>query len=1454
MRGVITSIVLLFVMASCTSGSNSTGDGRNNDDPCASCSDGSCEGTPCDDGHLCTLDDACNAQGTCAGAFKSCNDNNACTSDACLPDTGACSNLPLNTEECQPDGSLCDNVECDDQNPCTIEDCNPNTGDCVYTQLLSGTSCDDNTACTDLDACNNLGACVGVARDCTDNDQCTTDACANSECTHERLNTPSCQQSTGCANNSECDDHVFCTTDTCVLSTGECTYTPKAETVTCDDGNPCTEHDACNTEGACAGTTKQCNSENACTAGSCNVNTGECTLVDVENGTPCNAGACTTLGTCNSGMCTAGTVSCTTSECQATYACKSKDFSCPSPYLVKTNVAPTTQAVTENQRLYGLNQGEDGCVYNRALNSLEAVVCDNRTLVTREVCDLEFFKTHSSTKPTPVTCGRTDSRFDATFATLRNEDNPVNPDNDDIWCLVDSGNGLLDCEYYGLQPRESKCLNDRYLMTCGSNLEPELARTKYPNASIPKGANEVSGFGNIGFIDCFNGSDGSTLGGGGNGGGIVGQCGNHPVHGDAVCLPRGMHFDDASLDVTNPPAYATDWTIFVSSYEDAVSLPSNSSIESLRKRLFKDTDAGRLLGDQIVVSCGSPSNNFTSPYMQLDTLGQLYTDYDLAIVKAGVQKLHDRGILYAGYANFWGPEMRPGLTWYDAGYQYGYMEQGTINSSGAWSGLGADGFEVIPHSCWDQDYDGISNLLDNCKTVANHDQILHRQNGTYHIGEACWPSTPGSDLNDIDGDGKGNAEDNCPLVSNEGQADGDHNAIGDACDDLINTTCQTELLEANLNSGDGTSASTVVRINHLGSPVYRRDMEWSWDLCQPRWLDAIYKWIDLMYAADLDAFTWDVAYTADCFSAYHIERFKGFLAGIDAADASNPNMQSIAQYKSLLTNIETDINVADYRASLSEEEWNNSAVRTLWEAFQLMRVAEVSDAIKAQSNWKAAGLDRTPIVMFFNNGPRADSMILNAYDDISGLETGMTLNEPVTGVTQGLPFEDGRGWPQVSHEYIYDLHLSTGKRFWNWTIPVLLNDDRTNLYVAETLAGGGIAQTAWCHHASFAPKKGYFAPDLETRMQQGPIFDFADQNKALLSLQRPEPNAAAIKPIGLYWSEGLPQCSGNEDVDLDAARMVYQALRDLHMNVRIIPGGPLAYGPYANANPAQIKPTLLEKYDYIIFPGWSAMSRAEKDAFNAYALLPGKTLYVVQGSGSKDAFCNELSSGNPPWSSEWTPQSKIKELSIIEDDVTYALTKESLRHALTPNRDVRQNRDEAGECVTANNAPCPACDCYEMEDIASVREVIRTRLLTYMTNVPPRYSTTLSPNIHINEYVDANGWPVYHLINYNLEAYDSGETPVYVTTGESRKGPYPHVHFGRSSAQNVSWTNVPLPASIGSTSFTYTVAQVGLPKMLGRSDVPESSSAESGSLNTNTALNITVNNLYQWAIISFKNQ
>ena len=72
----------------------------------------------------------------------------------------------------------------------------------------------------------------------------------------------------------------------------------------------------------------------------------------------------------------------------------------------------------------------------------------------------------------------------------------------------------------------------------------------------------------------------------------------------------------------------------------------------------------------------------------------------------------------------------------------------------------------------DRDQDSVPDVIDNCPSTANPDQLDTDADGR---GDACDP--------DDDDDGIADAQDNCPLVSNPQQGDRDQDGAGDLCDD-----------------------------------------------------------------------------------------------------------------------------------------------------------------------------------------------------------------------------------------------------------------------------------------------------------------------------------------------------------------------------------------------------------------------------------------------------------------------------------------------------------------------------------------------------------------------------------------------------------------------------------------------------------------------------------------------
>jgi hypothetical protein len=124
------------------------------------------DGVTCNDRNLCTQTDTCQT-GACVGenpiectAIDLCHDAGTCN-----PNTGICSNPPIDTDVCNPVD------QCTDYDPMS---CNSLTGACLTPNKADGSACTDGDACTQTDGCQ-AGSCVGSDPvDCTDTAECRT--------------------------------------------------------------------------------------------------------------------------------------------------------------------------------------------------------------------------------------------------------------------------------------------------------------------------------------------------------------------------------------------------------------------------------------------------------------------------------------------------------------------------------------------------------------------------------------------------------------------------------------------------------------------------------------------------------------------------------------------------------------------------------------------------------------------------------------------------------------------------------------------------------------------------------------------------------------------------------------------------------------------------------------------------------------------------------------------------------------------------------------------------------------------------------------------------------------------------------------------------------------------------------------------------------------------------------
>ncbi len=320
----------------------------------------------CDDGNPCTSD-------TCLGAagFKVCfntvnvgqsceADGLGCTLDECQPD-GSCG---FEDEACTPDTYVNESGAVA-LNTCTTDcvedpfDADGN-GDLFVCHVPLAVPSDSDVKPSDP-ACD-YWTCsaaapvipVHVVTDCSGMlDECNERACdpdgAKDNCAAVTMLTGAACESSNPANlciSAQCadpdgngvatcedydlpapiEDTDTCNTLTCDPSDGSWGWVADQLGVTCDDGAPCTEDDACTVAGTCEGAWKDCSTFNDdCNSFSCNITSGACEVDTIADGSSCDDGdglACT-LGTCDaSGVCQSAAVACAgvAPECN-TYAC-----------------------------------------------------------------------------------------------------------------------------------------------------------------------------------------------------------------------------------------------------------------------------------------------------------------------------------------------------------------------------------------------------------------------------------------------------------------------------------------------------------------------------------------------------------------------------------------------------------------------------------------------------------------------------------------------------------------------------------------------------------------------------------------------------------------------------------------------------------------------------------------------------------------------------------------------------------------------------------------------------------------------------------------------------------------------------------------------------------------------------------------------------------------------------
>jgi hypothetical protein len=213
--------------------------------------------TPCSDDNVCTAGDTCQ-DGDCIAGPNTCG----CNSDAdCLvaDDGNPCNGqlfCDLSTHSCLVNPTTI--VQCPfvGNNPCAPVECNPQNGQCEASPK-PGKLCDDGNPCTALGICvqNQCEAGVNIC-------QCQSAAdCQLFDDANVCNGVLYCDQQNGlCETNlaaiPPCPDGLDpCTDNTCDPSTGGCKSVAATDGTWCNDGEPCTKNDSCQTGSCTAGLT-----------------------------------------------------------------------------------------------------------------------------------------------------------------------------------------------------------------------------------------------------------------------------------------------------------------------------------------------------------------------------------------------------------------------------------------------------------------------------------------------------------------------------------------------------------------------------------------------------------------------------------------------------------------------------------------------------------------------------------------------------------------------------------------------------------------------------------------------------------------------------------------------------------------------------------------------------------------------------------------------------------------------------------------------------------------------------------------------------------------------------------------------------------------------------------------------------------------------------------------------
>jgi hypothetical protein len=474
--------------------------------------------TACDNAVFCDGVEKCDPPngdaktGCTTGTPVDCNDKVACTSDSCDEAQAQCVHTAVNAA-CD-DGVFCDGLElcdpqlgcqatgpvnCDDGLSCTADACDEAQKMCTHAP--NDAACSDGLNCNGQEKCDPNGqgpsGCkAGTPIPCgSDGIACTVDACdeASSSCKHTPDNSlcPSnqfcvvgqngCTAGTPCSNGAQCqdgnlcngvetctngichpgtavncDDGIYCTTDSCNPATGACTNAPN--NAFCDDGKACNGVETCDpTQDCVPGTPIQCADSVACTFDVCDEQTGACSHVP-------NNGFCDDGKLCN------GQETCTPSGCQpaaAPYVCPSDGIKCTTE--VCDSVSNSCKSIPDNS-VCGCGQTCDaatGCG-----NHCVVATCQGKVYQCGDCIDNDGDCKIDSQDPDCLgPCSNNESGF---YGNIPGQNN--SPCKQDCYFDGDTGAGNDDCYWsHKCDPHEQ-----------APNYAPESSQCAYNiNASIP---------------------------------------------------------------------------------------------------------------------------------------------------------------------------------------------------------------------------------------------------------------------------------------------------------------------------------------------------------------------------------------------------------------------------------------------------------------------------------------------------------------------------------------------------------------------------------------------------------------------------------------------------------------------------------------------------------------------------------------------------------------------------------------------------------------------------------------------------------------------------------------------------------------------------------------------------------------------------------------------------------